>query len=60
MASPRIVVFRDRRRRWRFRVVAANGEICAQSQAYTRKRSAIRAARRLPTIVAAARLPAAQ
>lgn len=40
---------------WRFRVVAHNGNIVADSgEAYTRKASALRAARRLPVIVASA------
>lgn len=37
------VIFRDRLWTWRYRLVAANGEIIAQSEAYTRKGSARRA-----------------
>lgn len=51
---PRIKVYRDKRGQWRFRVVAANGEIVAQSEAYTRKHGAVRGARRLKAVIAAA------
>jgi uncharacterized protein YegP (UPF0339 family) len=36
-----------RGRRWFFRIVAANGEIIAQSEAYTRKNAAINTACKL-------------
>ena len=44
-------VFKDRKKMWRWRVKARNGEIIAQSQAYTRKASAIRGAEALETVV---------
>jgi uncharacterized protein YegP (UPF0339 family) len=56
MRAPHICVFRDRSSAWRFRIVSANGQIVAQSEAYTRKRDAMRAAKRLPDIISAARL----
>lgn len=37
------IIFRDRAFRWRYRIKAANGEVIAQSEAYTRKGSARRA-----------------
>ncbi len=43
----RVVVYRDRRGGWRFRIVAGNGRIVAQGQAYTRLASAKRGAARL-------------
>jgi uncharacterized protein YegP (UPF0339 family) len=49
-----IEVFRDKKATWRFRIMAGNGQIVAQSEAYTRRRDAVRAAKRLPDIVSAA------
>ena len=37
------VIFKDRAFAWRYRLLAANGEVIAQSEAYTRKGSARRA-----------------
>ena len=42
MATARYDVFKDKSGEWRWRVKAANGEILAQSEAYTRKEDAIR------------------
>jgi len=38
----RAEVYRDRFGEWRWRVKAANGEIVAQGESYTRKRDALR------------------
>lgn len=46
-ARPRTLeVFKDRRGEWRWRLVAGNGEIQAQSEGYSRRWSATRGARR--------------
>lgn len=39
-------LFQDKKKRWRFRAKARNGEILAQSQAYSTRWSARRGARR--------------
>lgn len=41
----RVVLFRDRKNLWRFRLVAANGETVAQSESYVNKADAIETAR---------------
>lgn len=33
----RVVLYRDRKHQWRFRVLADNGEIVAQSESYSRR-----------------------
>ena len=38
---PRFELFRDRRKEWRFRLIARNGKIIAASEAYVSKRNAI-------------------
>jgi uncharacterized protein YegP (UPF0339 family) len=38
----KIVLFRDKRGQWRFRVVARNHKIIAQSEGYTRKANALK------------------
>jgi uncharacterized protein YegP (UPF0339 family) len=40
-----IVLFRDKRREWRFRVVARNRKVIAQSEGYKRKASALNGVR---------------
>jgi len=40
MRKGKIVYFKDKQNKWRFRVVAGNGEIVAQSEAYSSKQSA--------------------
>lgn len=42
---PKIQIFVDRAGQYRWRLVAANGEIVAVSEAYTTKQNAIRSAR---------------
>jgi len=37
-----IEIFRDRLRQWRFRMVAGNGQIIAQSEGYTRRAGALK------------------
>ena len=37
MKRPRVVEIKDKRVKWRFRVVGANGEIICQSQGYSRR-----------------------
>lgn len=39
-------IFRDRSGEWRYSISAMNGQIVGQSEGYTRRWSAIRAARR--------------
>jgi uncharacterized protein YegP (UPF0339 family) len=46
VAAQHVQLYHDSRGRWRFRVVGANGEKTAQSQAYATRSSAIRGARR--------------
>ena len=41
----RFQVFKDKRNQWRWRLVAANGKIVAQSEAYTRPSDARKGAR---------------
>lgn len=36
----RFEVFRDKKKQWRFRLVAPNGKIIANSEGYTSKRNA--------------------
>ena len=43
----KIVLFQDARRQWRFRVVARNHRIIAQSEGYTRKANALKTIRLL-------------
>jgi uncharacterized protein YegP (UPF0339 family) len=43
----KIVLFRDKRGQWRFRAVARNHKIIAQSEGYTRKANALKAVRLL-------------
>lgn len=47
MTGPRVEVFRGRDGQWYFRLRAVNGEITAQSEAYTWRWSAKRAASKL-------------
>lgn len=42
-----MVIFRDSRDQFRFRLVAANGEIIATSESYTTRHDAVRAAERV-------------
>ena len=46
MRPAKIEVFRDRSKHWRYRIKAANGEITEQSQAYSTKGNAVRAAKK--------------
>ena len=45
MNTPNFEIFQDEAGQWRWRLKAANGEIVAQSEAYTRKEDAQRGAR---------------
>lgn len=49
--SARIEVYRDAARKWRFRVVAGNGEIVAVSEAYNTKNSACLGVKAMTTAV---------
>ena len=40
--SPRYEVFEDDAGEWRWRLIAGNGEVVAQSEGYTRKEDAAR------------------
>lgn len=51
---PYFEVFQDRAMQWRWRLVALNGEIVANSEAYTEKYSAKRSAERVKALAAAA------
>lgn len=42
MKRPKVSYFKDKRSGWRFRVVAANGEILCQSERYERRADAAR------------------
>ena len=44
MSAAHFETFRDKRGAWRWRLVAANGQVVAQSEAYTRKADAERGA----------------
>lgn len=55
MKSYTLQIYRDRRGEYRWRFVAPNGNIIADSgEGYSRRASAIRAARRLAVIAASA------
>lgn len=55
MKTGRIVVYQRADRQWGFRVVAANGEIVAQSEGYKGgKRAAVRGARAVVSAIASA------
>lgn len=41
MKLGRIEVFKDKKRKWKFRVISSNGKTIAQSKAYSEKRNAI-------------------
>lgn len=45
-------IFKGEDGNWYWRLVGKNGEIAAQSQAYTRRSNAIRAAKRMPELAA--------
>lgn len=45
MAQPRIHVYRDDADAWRWTLIAANGEVCAQGESHTSRTDAQRAAR---------------
>lgn len=53
----RFEVFRDRVGAWRFRLLGGNGEIVANSEAYTREWDAHRAARTVRDLAQSAQLP---
>ncbi len=36
----KVELFKDRKKQWRFRIKAGNGQIVAQSEGYTRKHNA--------------------
>lgn len=49
---PRVEVFRDKHRQWRWRVRGANSRIvCTPGEAFTRRRDAVRAFRRVEAIL---------
>ena len=54
--ATKIEVWQGKDRQWYIRLIASNGRISADAEGYTRKADAIRAAKRLPIIAAAARL----
>jgi uncharacterized protein YegP (UPF0339 family) len=41
----KIVIFKDKAKEWRFRIVAGNGEIIASSEGYKQKGSATQTAK---------------
>lgn len=43
----KVEVFKDSRGHWRFRIVAGNGEVIAQSEGYTRRYTAKLGAKRV-------------
>lgn len=51
-----IIIFRDLNDEWRFRVVARNGRIVAQSEGYQRRAGAMRAIAALKRGMADARI----
>ena len=51
MSGYRFEVYADIGKGWRFRLVAANGEVVAQGESYTRRADALRAVRRLKSEV---------
>lgn len=53
---PRLVIFSDVAGGFRFRFLAGNGEVIAQSEAYTRERDAVRGAQRLRVLAPLARI----
>jgi uncharacterized protein YegP (UPF0339 family) len=54
--AAKIEVFADAAGQWRWRLVAANGEIVASSEAYTTKASAVEGSRALRRAALLARL----
>lgn len=48
---PHFYVYRDKSKKWRWRLVAANGELVGPSQAYSRRADAVRATVRFGDIV---------
>jgi len=54
MRKAYFVVYLDRANYWRWRLVAANGEIVAASEAYVSKSNAIRSAERVKVIAESA------
>lgn len=53
-------VFQDQHEAWRWRLIAANGEIVCQSEAYATRSSARRACGRLALIATSADQPASR
>lgn len=43
----RVEYFKDKKGKWRFRIVAVNNEVVAQSQGYKHKRDAVDIAKRI-------------
>lgn len=41
MSGPRFVVYQDRRKQWRWRLLATNNRIVAQGECHTRRRDAV-------------------
>ena len=42
LRSPRVEIFKDRKKEWRFNIIAANRKIVAVSEGYTKKHNAIK------------------
>jgi uncharacterized protein YegP (UPF0339 family) len=43
-------IFQDKKKQWRFRLIASNGRIVCQSEGYTRKANCLATAERLAEI----------
>ncbi|MBI4138667.1 DUF1508 domain-containing protein [Candidatus Uhrbacteria bacterium] len=52
----KIVIFKDRAGYYRWRLVAANGEKVAASEAYVSRTNAVRSAKRIKILAASARI----
>lgn len=51
MKSARFEVYQDKKKGWRFRLIAANGRIIAQGESHTRERDAWRAAKSVESAI---------
>jgi uncharacterized protein YegP (UPF0339 family) len=49
-------IFRDRKKQWRFRLVASNGKTICQSEGYTRKANCLAGIRSVATTAQGARV----
>jgi uncharacterized protein len=52
----KIEVYKDKQGKWRFRIVARNGEVVAGSEAYSSHPTALQAAEKAKTIAAEAKV----